>query len=118
MQVHRTQKAGSGVQATFWSGGGKTKAGTAGALRRSLKIQGALGDNLSENSRRKNHGAVRHAVQIGAPDTARERLCDFLCDAFIQNAEGKGLGHGQWLDVRCWPAAPEKARERLGDVLL
>jgi len=63
-----------------------------------------LGDDLSENSGRKSHSAIRHAVLSGAPNTARERLGDFLCDTFIQNAEGKGLedGHRSGRSVRCF----------------
>ena len=32
------------------------------------------------------------AVLVAAPQRAGERLGGDLCDAFIQNAEGKGLG--------------------------
>ena len=48
----------------------------------------------------------------------QERLGDFLCDAFIQNAEGKGLGDGHILDVQRCPRAPQKAGERRGDDLM
>jgi len=45
-----------------------------------------------QETRTKKKGAVRRAVLVAAPQRAGERLGDDLCDAFIQNAEGKGLG--------------------------
>ena len=60
-----------------------------------------LGDDLLKSSGKKGSWAFRRTVLSGAPDKARERLGDNLADASIQSAEGKGLGHGQWLDAQC-----------------
>jgi hypothetical protein len=63
-----------------------------GAAEALPKKPGSASATTFQEIRTKNRGAVRRAVLIAAPQKAGERLGDNLCDASIQNAEGKGLG--------------------------
>ena len=65
---------------------------TFGAAEALPKKPGSASATTFQETRTKKRGAVRRAVLVAAPQRAGERLGDDLCDAFIQNAEGKGLG--------------------------
>jgi hypothetical protein len=70
----------------------KTAPGRLEQPKRSPKNRGALRQRPFRKLERKKRGAVRRSVLVAAPQRIWERLGDDLCDTFIQNAEGKGLG--------------------------
>ena len=92
VQFGPSQKAVTGLKATI--GGRQEKAALACPVQacRSPKSRGATRRRTIGKTWTKNSGADRRSVLIAAPQRAGERLGDDLCDAFIQNAEGKGLG--------------------------